>query len=292
MNDEGESEAHQFKGLITNFGFMATKTYYYAFMVYDRDHVDIYSLNKNDLKEFEKFLTLDQNSVDYDHFCPRAVSIPPHSDDEYDILSDCGLVGKAVLRMGITYNVNHFNIPLSMRTNTIGFCSFRREFVVNSYEHVFSVSGNDSFNYWTVPMEDLDGGFSYDMHCLPALHKVAYVAHGAKGLKNTLVVQNAVERHHHHHEEEHRAINQGKRFPTFVDGVEANSIRVYESLGRIIYVIENEQTTSFLTTFDTPRIKFNAGVTDDEEDVLVTITLYNKGGEQKFLQYATVYPHE
>jgi hypothetical protein len=56
-------------------------------------------------------------------------------------------------------------------------------------------------------------------------------------------------------------INQGRRFPGFVTGVEATGVRAYELLGRLIYVVENEGKTTFLTTFDTPRIKFNAGKT-------------------------------
>jgi hypothetical protein len=64
-----------------------------------------------------------------------------------------------------------------------------------------------------------------------------------------------------------------------VTGVEAETIRVYELLGRIIYVVQNAGTTSYLTTFDTPRIKFNAGETQDEVDVLLTINVYNKSSE-------------
>lgn len=283
MTDDGDFAHHTFKGIIHDAGFMATKTFYYAFVVFEHDRVEIWTLNKNDLHEFEKYLILDHTNMTFEHFCPTGISIPPHSDDEYDILSDCGLTGKMVLRMGLTYNVNSFNIPLSMSHTTTGFCTLRHEFVINSYKEVFSVAANDTFNYWTVPMEDLDGGFAYEMFCLPALDKIAYVAHGTKGLKNTLVVQNALSHHRH--------INQGRRFPTYVTGVEANTIRVYESLGRIIYVIEDAGETSFLTTFDTPRIKFNAGATQDEEDVLLTITVFNKGSEQTFLQLATVYPH-
>ena len=75
----------------------------------------------------------------------------------------------------------------------------------------------------------MDGGFSYEMHCLPALDKVAYTAHGTKGLSNTLIEQYKVE----------KTINQGRRFPVLIDGIEANLISVYELLGRTIYVIEN-----------------------------------------------------
>ena len=64
-----------------------------------------------------------------------------------------------------------------------------------------------------------------------------------------------------------------------IDGVQANTVNVYELLGRTIYVIEDEGETKFLTTFDTPRIKFTAGSTQDEEDVSIMITVYNKGTE-------------
>ncbi len=282
MADDGEFEAHNFKGEIHDAGFMATKTFFYVFLVFDHERVEIWSLNKNDLKEFEQYLVLDHHSVDIDHFCPHAISIPPRSDDEYDILSDCGFTGKAVLRMGLTYNVNAFSIPLSMRHKNKGFCSFKTEFVINSYTEAYSISGNDTFNFWTVPMQDMDGAFSYEMHCLPTLGKVAYVAHGTKGLKNTFIEQNHVEHN----------INQGRRFPGFHTGIEAESVRVFELLDRIIYVVENEGMTHFVTTFDTPRIKFTAGSVQDEEDVTVTITVYNKGAEQTFLQLATVYPHQ
>jgi hypothetical protein len=282
FDEEGEFEKHTFNGIIHDAGFLKGKTFYYVFVVFDQDRVEIWSVNPNDFKEFEKFFVLNSENINFDHFCPTAVSIPPHSTDEYDVLSDCGLVGKAVLRMGISYNTSFFSVPLSMRHTTKGFCSFKDEFVINTFKEVFSVAGNDTFNYWTVPMEELDGAFNYEMHCIPTLHKVAYVAHGSKGLSNTLVTQNAVE----------GAINQGRRFPSFVEGVEAESIRVYELLDRIIYVIENMEQTTFLTTFDTPRIKFKAGQVNDEEDVLLTITVKNKSSKQTFLQMATVYPIE
>jgi hypothetical protein len=130
-------------------------------------------------------------------------------------------------------------------------------------------------------MEDMDGGFEYEMFCIPNLNKVAYVAHGSKGLKTTLLNQNAVT----------GAINQGRRFPGYTTNVEAESVRAYEFLDRLVYVIENNQVTTFLTTFDTPKIKFNAGSTQDETDVQVTIEVFNKGGKQTFLQLATIYPH-
>ena len=120
------------------------------------------------------------------------------------------------------------------------------------------------------------------MFCIPALGKVAYVGHGKKGNQNTLISQNEVR----------SSINQGRRFPGFVVGVEAQEVRAYEFLDRLFWVIENENKTTFLTTFDTPRIKWNAGATLDEIDVQVEITVYNKGSQQKFLQLATVYPHD
>lgn len=279
-DDEGDFIHHNFKGIIHDAGFMKTKDFYYAFVVFDQDRVEIWSLNPNDLKEFEKYLILDKTNVTFNGFCPTAVSIPPHSNNEYDILSDCGFNGKAVLRMGLTYNTEHFNIPLSMRDSTKGFCTFHREFVIDTQDALFSLAGNDTFNYWTVPIDELDGGLAYDMFCLPTLHKVAYVAYGTKGLKHTLITQNAIE----------GAIHQGRRFPTHVDGIEAETIRAYELLDRIVFVVENMGQTTFLTTYDTPRIKFNAGHVDDEEDVLVTITVYNRGSEQTFVQLATIYP--
>lgn len=282
MGDDGKFSMFPFKGIVNDVDFMATDTYYYAFVLFDKARVEIWQLNKNDLQEFTPFRIIDQDYVKSEHFCPHGVSVLPNSSDDFAILSDCGRNGKAVMKMGLSHNTNHFDIPLSMRLNTIGFCSFNHEYVINTYSEVFSIAGNDTFNYFLVPLEDMDGGFAYDMFCIPTLNKVAYVAHGTKGLKNTLISQNAL----------NGPINQGRRFPGFVTGVEATGVRAYELLGRLIYVVENEGKTTFLTTFDTPRIKFNAGKTQDEVDVTVTITVYNKGSQQTFLQLATVYPHD
>lgn len=281
LGDDGKFGSQDFTGIISDIGFMATSTYYYAFMVFDKQRVEIWQLNKNDLKEFTQYKVIDNTQIDDDNFCPHAVSIPPQSTDEYDILSDCGRVGKAILRMGLSHNTNHFDIPLSMRYHTVGFCSFKNEYVINTYEEVFSIGNNDTFDFWTVPMDDLDGGFSYDMFCVPNLNKVAYVAHGSKGNKNTLVSQNAVT----------GGVNQGRRFPGFTTNVEATGVKAYEFLDRLVWVIENNQSTTFLTTFDTPMIKFTAGSTQDEVDVQVSITISNKGSKQTFLQLATIYPH-
>jgi len=283
LTEDGDANTVNFKKNISDIGFMTTNTYFFVFIVYDKDSVEIRRLNKNDIQEFETYLVLNQSNVLSDFFCPHGVSIPDRSQDEYDILSDCGRgLGKYVLRMGLSRNTNFFQIPLSLRYNTIGFCSFRHEFVINAYEGVFSITNEDSFNFWDVPLEDLDAGFEYEMFCIPALGKVAYVGHGKKGNQNTLVSQNEVS----------SSINQGRRFPGFVVGVEAQEVRAYEFLGRLFWVIENEGKTTFLTTFDTPRIKWNAGATLDEIDVQVEITVYNKGSQQKFLQLATVYPHD
>jgi hypothetical protein len=86
-------------------------------------------------------------------------------------------------------------------------------------------------------------------------------------------------------------INQGKRFQTFVTGVEGEFVKGYEFLGRMTWVVENENDATFLVTYDTPAIRWNAGITTTEQDVNVEIILSNKGGQQKFLQQATVYPH-
>ena len=209
MNDTGAHHVYKFKGIIHDIGLMRTDFFYYAFVLFENDRVEIWNLNLNDLTKFDKFLILSENTVGMEHFCPRAVSIPAGSRNEYDILSDCGFVGKNVHRMGLTYGVNHFNVPLSMHQSVKGFCSFKEEVVVSTYSEVFSISGGDTFNKWTVPMEDMDGGFSYEMHCLPTLDKVAYTAHGTKGLSNTLIEQYKVE----------KTINQGRRFPVLIDGV-------------------------------------------------------------------------
>lgn len=282
FDEEGEFEEIDFKGIISDAAFMKGSTFFYVFVVFDEDRVEIWSVNPNDFKEFEKFQVLSKENMNFDHFCPKSVSIPPYSREEYDILSDCGLVGRNVLRMGLSYGTGAFSIPLSMKHTTKGFCSFKDEVVVDTYKEVFSVTGNDSLNHWTIPLEDLGATFDYNMFCLPNLEKIAYVAHGHAGLSNTLITQNAME----------KTINQGRRFPTVVEGVEAESIKVYDSLDRIIYVVENMDQTTFLTTFDTPKIKFMAGDVEDEEDVLLTITVGNKSAKQTFLQLATVYPNE
>lgn len=205
------------------------------------------------------------------------------SKDEFDILSDCqDGRGGYILRLGLSPNTNRLTIPISQNYRTRGFCSFQKEFVIDSIESVFSISNEDSFDFYKVPLEDLDASFQYEMFCVQNLDKVAYVGHGTKGNKNTLFSQNAIA----------VSVNQGRRFPGYVTGVDAQQVRAYEFLSRLFWVVENESSTTFLTTFDTPVIKWNAGATKDEVDVQVEITLYNKGGQQKFLQLATVLPHD
>jgi hypothetical protein len=197
MNEQKNHIVKKFQGIIHDIGIMATDTFFYFFVLFENDRVEIWDLSKNDITQLtriKQFLVLDSKTLNQRHFCPRAISIPPGSSDEYDILSDCGIVGKNVHRMGITYAVDHFDVPLSMHTNTKGFCSFKDEFVIDTYSEVFSISGGDTFNKWTVPLEYMDGGFSYEMHCLPTLDKVAYTAHGTKGLSNTLIEQYKVEK--------------------------------------------------------------------------------------------------
>jgi len=281
MNHEGEIKTFKFKGIIHDAGFMATNKEYYAFLVFDHNRVEIWSLNKNDLSEFEQFRVLDMMSVNSHQFCPVAVSIPPKSSNEFDILCDCGFHGKEVFRMGLTYGVNSFRIPLSGHHHTRGFCSFLGEFVIDTQAGPFSVSPNDTFNYWSIPMEEFEANYSYTMYCLPTLDKVAYVAQPSEGLRNTVIVQNTIE----------NGINQGVRFPNIVDGIEAERIQVFELLDRIVFVVQDMEKIEFVTSFDTPRIKFTAGEVDDEEDVTVTITVKNKESEQTFLQLATIYPH-
>jgi hypothetical protein len=116
LGDDGKTASHSFTGIVNDIGFMATTTYYFVFVIFDKVRVEIWQLNKNDLDDFTQYNVIDANDVDDDFFCPHGISIPPMSTDEYDILSDCGNNGKAVLRMGITHNTNHFDIPLSSRS--------------------------------------------------------------------------------------------------------------------------------------------------------------------------------
>jgi hypothetical protein len=179
FNEDGDFNSVLIPQVITDVAMMSTNSYFFVFIVYDQVSVEIRRLNKNDITEFDTYKVYNSTNVAWDEFCPHAVSVPIDSDNEFDILSDCGQGrAKAVFRMALSTNSNFFMVPISSKYNTIDFCTFKNELVINAYEGAFSIANIDTFNFWNVPLNDLDAGFAYNFFCVPALKRVAYAGHG------------------------------------------------------------------------------------------------------------------
>jgi hypothetical protein len=277
MNDDGEVVPHGFDGLALDFDFMATRTFYYAFIVF-ADRVEVWTVNRHDIEEFDHYETIDSNT--FPGICPIAVSIPKDSQNRFSILSSCGMNGKYILRWGLTHDIPFHAIPLSSHISPVAFCDFGYEYLLRGHQDVYGLSSFDNFNKHTVPLDQLDASVAYEFTCLEDVDKAVYAAHGEQGKLWTLTVQQG-----------NQGYAQGRRFPTQIEKVEAEFVKSYSFLGMPIHVVQNAGTTSLLQTFDTPRIRLMAGAVTSETDLTVTIRFYNKESEQTFVQIATVYPH-
>jgi len=277
MNEDGEAVPHFFDDHITDIAFMRTTTFFFSFLVF-KDRVEIWTINKNDIEEFTFYEKI--STEQYPKICPTGVSVPGDSMNRFSILSNCGFDGKFIFKWGLTHDVRFSAIPLSSHIAPVGFCDFGYEYLLRGYEEIYGLSGHSSFNKFTVPIDQLDGSVAYDMTCLESINQVAYAAHGTQGKNFTLSIQNG-----------NMGYAQGRRFPTVIENIEAENIRSFDFMGSAFHVIENAGQSTFLQTYDSPRIRFHAGSVRRETDLSVTIRFYNKETEQFFVQIATVYPH-
>lgn len=282
MNEHGELVTHGFNNeFIKDFNFLETPTFLYAILAFS-DRVEVYAVNRNDIEEFVPYQTLDVTHTPYDAFCPIKVEIPKGSKDEFDVLSNCGnFMGNYILRWGITFNTPHMGIPLDSKIHSTDFCAFNTEYMIKGNEEVYTISNGDDFNKFNVPLDSLDASVNFDTYCLRELGQYVVLGHSHAGKNYTISVINGDQAH-----------LQAKRYPTVVEGFEAEDIKSWDFLGQPLHVVENGQQRQFFVTLKTPLLRFSAGSVTEETDVPVKITFFNKESEQVFYQYVTVMPHD
>lgn len=282
MTNDGELVQHGFDNeFFRDFAFLETNTFLYVILAFD-DRVDIYSLNRFDIQEFDFYHSFNVNNTAYDNFCPRKVEVPPGSQDEFDILSSCGNgFSSYILRWGLTHNTPHMGIPLDSRTHPSEFCSFGNEFMIRGHDELYAISNSDDFSRFNVPLSDLDASINFDTYCIRELGQFVVLGHSHSGKNYTISVINGNE-----------GAQQAKRYPTVIEGFEAEDIKSFDFMGRPLHVVENAQERRFFVTLRTPILRFTAGNVEEETDVPVKITFYNKQTEQTFYQFVTVFPHD
>lgn len=280
MNTHGEIRQYGFEEDVKDFGVVTTDTFFFV-VVALADRVEIYSVNKFDIEEFELYHMYNADNTEFDLFCPVRVEVPAGSDDEFDILSNCGhTFARYAIRWGIDWKTPHYGVPISTQIHPTDFCAFSNEFLIRGNEELFGITNQDDFSRFHVPLDELDAATAYDVYCLREIGQAAVVGHSEEGLKNTITVING-----------NSGAQQGRRFPTVVRGVEAEEVRVYEFMGSPLHMIINGDQRTYIRTYNAPIIRLNAGNADRETEVAVKITFFNGEAEQVFYQYVTVLPH-
>lgn len=279
MNDQGEYKRFKFNNeVVKDFTLIRTSTFLYPIVVFKRQVIVYYIDNLSQLKIYEIF---DENSVNFGSFCPVGAEVSKDSQDEFDILSNCGRGDSAVYRWGLTYNTPHIRIPIDSNTYPSKFCSFKSEFMIRGNGNLYTISNLDDFSRFNVPLESLNLN-SFEIYCLGDIEKLVIIGNNGNNDKNhsiTVILGNEGE-------------NQLRRYRSVITGIIAEDIKSFDFMGRAIHVIENGDKREMIVTLDTPILRFSSGEVKEETDVAVKISFFNFGTEQTFYQYVTVYPHQ
>lgn len=124
------------------------------------DKVVILEVNPNDIQEWNELAVLDSVYFDVTDFCPSEIrSKKDETHGRFTILSNCH-GGKNFSQEVFTYAMTKGGasprLPLSSMDNPTNICAFNDEILVATQDRIYGVSIWDNFNYWTVPLDQLE----------------------------------------------------------------------------------------------------------------------------------------
>ncbi len=236
------------------------------------DHVGIHSVNPNDITEWNGVIHLNAEHFDELDFCPTEVRSQQITHDKtkmgwFIILSNCHSgknYSQEVFTWAVTASTPEPRLPLSTLDNPKKICAFLPEIIVMASDRIYGVSLWDDYNYWSVPLDQLNVDIDQvHLHCDESLGHAVIVGHTEGSTEKTLV-----------HLRGNSGMRQDRRYPHSKSGLEVDWIHTGNLFGGLLHVGYDTEF-GFYQSFLEPVVIMSSKTVTGDTDVNVTVTITN-----------------
>lgn len=240
------------------------------------DHVVVLEVNPNDITEWTPLIHLDAEHFDETDFCPTELRSQKIADGRgwFIILSNCNngkQYSQEIFTWACTPKTPEPKLPLSSLDSPKNICAFVGEILVATQDRLYGVSFLDDYNYWNVPLSDLNIDVrGFQLHCIESQGTAIVLGTTEGSNEKTLL-----------HLRGNSGYRQDRRYPHRVVGISVDHIASFDFLNSVVTVGQSTQGFGFWQSYIDPVVLVQSKSVTADTTVNVTVSISNGGKGSK-----------